>query len=140
MVLDLNRVDFRVVREQAAWACACAAAPHALRLETDFKVGGGGARGGGRGGGGRALTRHWVLQATLCRGASLEQWAAWLEGCVGAALLPHEARPGYTRRARRLLLHWSFYSSLVIRELTLRCAGGQLHACTRMRCDRRCPH
>ncbi|XP_028043390.1 DNA-binding protein RFX2 isoform X3 [Bombyx mandarina] len=104
MVLDLNRVDFRVVREQAAWACACAAAPHALRLETDFK-------------------------ATLCRGASLEQWAAWLEGCVGAALLPHEARPGYTRRARRLLLHWSFYSSLVIRELTLRSAAsfGSFH-------------
>ncbi|CAH2992396.1 unnamed protein product [Chilo suppressalis] len=95
MLSDLNRVDFRVVREQAAWACSCGSAATAHRLEADFK-------------------------ATLGRGATLEQWAAWLEGCVRAALAPHEARADYTARARRLLLDWSFYSSLVIRELTLR--------------------
>lgn len=61
-----------------------------------------------------------VLQATLGRGASLEQWAGWLEACVRQALAPHERRADYTARARRLLLDWSFYSSLVIRELTLR--------------------
>ncbi|CAH2207483.1 jg19546, partial [Pararge aegeria aegeria] len=35
----------------------------------------------------------------------------------------------YTPRARRLLLDWSFYSSLVIRELTLRSAAsfGSFH-------------
>lgn len=104
MLADLNRVDFRVVREQAAWACSCGSAATAHRLEADFK-------------------------ATLGRGASLEQWAGWLEGCVRGALAPHERRPDYTARARRLLLDWSFYSSLVIRELTLRSAAsfGSFH-------------
>lgn len=60
------------------------------------------------------------FQATLGRGATLEQWASWLESCVRDALAPHTSRPDYTPRARRLLLDWSFYSSLVIRELTLR--------------------
>ncbi|KAG6439607.1 hypothetical protein O3G_MSEX000918 [Manduca sexta] len=89
-------------------------------------------------------------QATLGRGASLEQWASWLDACVRAALAPHERaehepelaehaeraeraehaeHAGYTARARRLLLDWSFYSSLVIRELTLRSAAsfGSFH-------------
>ncbi|CAG4966674.1 unnamed protein product [Parnassius apollo] len=104
MLADLNRVDFRVVREQAAWACACGSAATAHRLEADFK-------------------------ATLGRGATLEQWAAWLENCVRNALAIHERRSDYTARARRLLLDWSFYSSLVIRELTLRSAAsfGSFH-------------
>lgn len=38
MIADLNRVDFRVVREQAAWACSCGSAATAHKLETDFKV------------------------------------------------------------------------------------------------------
>ncbi|GBP70475.1 Transcription factor RFX3 [Eumeta japonica] len=104
MLADLNRVDFRVVREQAAWACSCPSAATANRLEADFK-------------------------ATLGRGASLEQWAGWLETCVKTALAPHERRPDYSARARRFLLDWSFYSSLVIRELTLRSAAsfGSFH-------------
>lgn len=104
MLADLNRVDFRVVREQAAWACSCGSAATAHKLEADFK-------------------------ATLGRGASLEQWAGWLEACVRTALAPHERRADYTARARRLLLDWSFYSSLVIRELTLRSAAsfGSFH-------------
>ncbi|XP_075970951.1 regulatory transcription factor Rfx isoform X2 [Anticarsia gemmatalis] len=104
MLADLNRVDFRVVREQAAWACSCGSAATAHKLEADFK-------------------------ATLGRGASLEQWAGWLESCVRSALAPHERRADYTARARRLLLDWSFYSSLVIRELTLRSAAsfGSFH-------------
>ncbi|KAL0840044.1 hypothetical protein ABMA28_015368 [Loxostege sticticalis] len=104
MLSDLNRVDFRVVREQAAWACSCGSAATAHRLEADFK-------------------------ATLGRGATLEQWATWLENCVRNALAAHERRPDYTARARRLLLDWSFYSSLVIRELTLRSAAsfGSFH-------------
>ncbi|CAH2249141.1 jg21729 [Pararge aegeria aegeria] len=38
MLSDLNRVDFRVVREQAAWACACGSNSTAHKLEADFKV------------------------------------------------------------------------------------------------------
>ncbi|XP_041976391.1 transcription factor RFX3 isoform X2 [Aricia agestis] len=113
MLSDLNRVDFRVVREQATWACAAGSAAAAHRLEADFKS---------------------SFAATLGRGLGLEAWAAWLEGCVRAALAPHEPAPParserYVPRARRLLLDWSFYSSLVIRELTLRSAAsfGSFH-------------
>ncbi|XP_048485015.1 transcription factor RFX3 isoform X2 [Plutella xylostella] len=104
MLADLNRVDFKVVREQAAWACSCTSPATAYRLEADFK-------------------------ATLGRGATLEQWAVWLENCVRTALAPHSGRADYSSRARRLLLDWSFYSSLVIRELTLRSAAsfGSFH-------------
>lgn len=104
MLADLNRVDFRVVREQAAWACACSNPRTAVALEHDFK-------------------------ATLGRGATLEQWASWLEACVNRSLSPHERRSDYCSRARRFLLDWSFYSSLVIRELTLRSAAsfGSFH-------------
>ncbi|KAM3961563.1 LOW QUALITY PROTEIN: regulatory transcription factor Rfx [Aphomia sociella] len=115
MVSDLNRVDFRVVREQAAWACSCGAGGA-----------GGGALGGAAGGAARLEAE---FKATLARGAALEQWAVWLDGCVRAALAPHERRADYEPRARRLLLDWSFYSSLVIRELTLRSAAsfGSFH-------------
>lgn len=64
------------------------------------------------------------LQATLSRGATLEQWAEWLETCVRGALVSHSRRGELVPRARRLLLDWSFYSSLVIRELTLRYVRG----------------
>ncbi|XP_050676017.1 transcription factor RFX3 [Leptidea sinapis] len=110
MVSDLSRVDFRVVREQAGWACAAPGETHrsAHDFDADFKT---------------------SFQATLGRGMSLEQWAGWLERGVRAALAPHSGRSDYTPRARRLLLDCSFYSSLVIRELTLRSAAsfGSFH-------------
>ena len=60
---------------------------------------------------------------------SLEQWAEWLDGVVGTVLQPHEGHPGYPRAARQFLLKWSFYSSMVIRDLTLRSAAsfGSFH-------------
>ncbi|KAF9800534.1 hypothetical protein SFRURICE_005210 [Spodoptera frugiperda] len=102
MLADLNRVDFRVVREQAAWACSCGSAATAHKLEADFKP-------------------PWSRVA----------WSTWaVSNVVGVcSAAPHERRPDYTARARRLLLDWSFYSSLVIRELTLRSAAsfGSFH-------------
>ncbi|KPJ01640.1 Transcription factor RFX3 [Papilio xuthus] len=123
MLADLNRVDFRVVREQAAWACSCGSSS-ARSLEHDFKKTSLGiieARG--------EPIRYILLQASLGRSTTLEQWADWLDGCVRNALAVHERRPDYVSRARRLLLDWSFYSSLVIRELTLRSAAsfGSFH-------------
>ncbi|XP_024939248.1 DNA-binding protein RFX2 isoform X3 [Cephus cinctus] len=103
MLADLNRVDFHNVQEQASWVCQCDYAV-VQRLEADFKV-------------------------TLQQQNSLEQWAVWLKGVVTQVLKPYEGKPTFAKAARQFLLKWSFYSSMVIRDLTLRSAAsfGSFH-------------
>ncbi|KAM9514245.1 LOW QUALITY PROTEIN: MHC class II regulatory factor RFX1 [Guaruba guarouba] len=103
MLSDLNRVDFANVQEQASWVCRCEDRV-VQRLEQDFK-------------------------ATLQQQNSLEQWAAWLDAVVGRVLKPHAGTPQFPRAAKLFLLKWSFYSSMVIRDLTLRSAAsfGSFH-------------
>ena len=103
MLNDLNRVDFRNVQEQASWVCQCDTAT-VQRFETDFK-------------------------AALQQQNSLEQWAAWLQSVVDTALEEHRGKPTFAKSARQFLLKWSFYSSMVIRDLTLRSAAsfGSFH-------------
>ncbi|XP_036377223.1 DNA-binding protein RFX2 [Megalops cyprinoides] len=103
MLSDLNRVDFANVQEQASWVCQCDEGV-VQRLEQDFKV-------------------------TLQQQSSLDQWAAWLDNVVNQVLKPHEGSPSFPRAARQFLLKWSFYSSMVIRDLTLRSAAsfGSFH-------------
>ncbi|XP_064605330.1 transcription factor RFX3-like isoform X2 [Liolophura sinensis] len=103
MLTDLNRVDFANVQEQASWVCQCEdAVVH--QLEQDFKK-------------------------TLQQQNTLEEWAVWLEGVVNQVLKPHEGSPNFPKAARQFLLKWSFYSSMVIRDLTLRSAAsfGSFH-------------
>ncbi|XP_056592667.1 transcription factor RFX3 isoform X2 [Triplophysa dalaica] len=103
MLSDLNRVDFANVQEQASWVCQCEEGV-VQRLEQDFK-------------------------ATLQQQGSLEQWAAWLDNVVTQVLKPYEDQPSLPKAARQFLLKWSFYSSMVIRDLTLRSAAsfGSFH-------------
>ncbi|XP_041475684.1 transcription factor RFX3-like isoform X3 [Lytechinus variegatus] len=103
MLSDLNRVDFANVQEQASWVCQCDDSV-VQQLEQDFK-------------------------RTLQQQNSLEQWAAWLKGVVTQVLEPHEGSPYFAKAARQFLLKWSFYSSMVIRDLTLRSAAsfGSFH-------------
>nr|XP_023699561.1 DNA-binding protein RFX2-like [Paramormyrops kingsleyae] len=103
MLSDLNRVDFANVQEQASWVCQCNESV-VQQLEQDFKV-------------------------TLQQQSSLDQWAAWLDNVVNQVLKPHEGSPSFPRAARQFLLKWSFYSSMVIRDLTLRSAAsfGSFH-------------
>ncbi|XP_071443815.1 DNA-binding protein RFX2 isoform X2 [Hetaerina americana] len=103
MLADLNRVDFHNVQEQASWVCQCEDGV-VQRLEADFKV-------------------------TLEAQNSLEQWAAWLKGVVAQVLKPYEGKANFAKAARQFLLKWSFYSSMVIRDLTLRSAAsfGSFH-------------
>ncbi|XP_064626427.1 DNA-binding protein RFX2-like isoform X3 [Lineus longissimus] len=103
MLTDLNRVDFGNVQEQASWVCQCDDGI-VTRLEQDFKK-------------------------TLQQQNSLEQWAVWLEGVVNQVLKPHEGSATFAKAARQFLLKWSFYSSMVIRDLTLRSAAsfGSFH-------------
>ncbi|XP_055551822.1 DNA-binding protein RFX2 isoform X4 [Wyeomyia smithii] len=103
MLNDLNRVDFRNVQEQASWICQCDTAT-VQRLENDFK-------------------------AALQQQNTLEQWAGWLRAVVDDALEEYRGKPSFVNAARQFLLKWSFYSSMVIRDLTLRSAGsfGSFH-------------
>ncbi|VEL22788.1 unnamed protein product [Protopolystoma xenopodis] len=90
--------------EQASWVCQCNDATIS-QLEQDFK---------------RILQRQ----------ASLEEWANWLDRVVTGILQPLEGSTlAYTRAAHQLVLKWSFYSSMVIRDLTLRSAAsfGSFH-------------
>uniref|UniRef100_A0A8C9VXT4 DNA-binding protein RFX2 n=1 Tax=Scleropages formosus TaxID=113540 RepID=A0A8C9VXT4_SCLFO len=91
------------VWEQASWVCQCDEAT-VQRLEQDFKL-------------------------TLQQQSSLDQWALWLDNVVNQVLKPHEGSPSFPRAARQFLLKWSFYSSMVIRDLTLRSAAsfGSFH-------------
>ncbi|XP_034036058.1 DNA-binding protein RFX2 isoform X4 [Thalassophryne amazonica] len=103
MLSDLNRVDFANVQEQASWVCQCEENV-VQRLEQDFKV-------------------------TLQQQSSLDQWATWLDNVVSQVLKPHQGSPRFPKAARQFLLKWSFYSSMVIRDLTLRSAAsfGSFH-------------
>uniref|UniRef100_A0A671KPT1 MHC class II regulatory factor RFX1-like n=1 Tax=Sinocyclocheilus anshuiensis TaxID=1608454 RepID=A0A671KPT1_9TELE len=103
MLSDLNRVDFTNVQEQASWVCGCEDGV-IQRLEQDFKL-------------------------TLQQQNSLEQWAAWLDGVVSQVLKPYTGSPAFPKVAKLFLLKWSFYSSVVIRDLTLRSAAsfGSFH-------------
>ncbi|XP_073817939.1 DNA-binding protein RFX2-like [Musca autumnalis] len=96
MLKDLSRVDFHNVQEQAAWVCQCD--PHIVQqFENDFKT-------------------------TLQQKSSLEQWASWLQMVVDTALQEYQGKPSYPKAARQFLLKWCLYSSMVIRDLTLRSA------------------
>ncbi|KAM6972515.1 MHC class II regulatory factor RFX1 [Aplochiton taeniatus] len=104
MLSDLNRVDFTNVQEQASWVCRCEDGV-VQRLEQDFKL-------------------------TLQQQNSLEQWAAWLDGVATQVLKPYQHNPTtFPKAAKLFLLRWSFYSSMVIRDLTLRSAAsfGSFH-------------
>ncbi|KAG7223786.1 hypothetical protein INR49_026469 [Caranx melampygus] len=104
MLSDLNRVDFTNVQEQASWVCQCEDRV-VQRLEQDFKM-------------------------TLQQQNSLEQWASWLDSVVSQVLKPYEHNPvALPKAAKVFLLNWSFYSSMVIRDLTLRSAAsfGSFH-------------
>ncbi|XP_009698411.1 PREDICTED: DNA-binding protein RFX2 [Cariama cristata] len=103
MLSDLNRVDFANVQEQASWVCQCEEGM-VQKLEQDFKL-------------------------TLQQQSSLDQWATWLDNVVTQVLKHHEGSPSFPKAARQFLLKWSFYSSMVIRDLTLRSAAsfGSFH-------------
>lgn len=69
------------------------------------------------------------FKAALLQQNSLEEWAQWLRMVVDSALEEYKETSSYITAARQFLLKWSFYSSMVIRDLTLRSAAsfGSFH-------------
>jgi regulatory factor X 1/2/3 len=97
MYQDLSKVDFVHVQEQAAWVCECEdTVVHQLQLEVK-----------------RIFQLHY----------NLEQWASWLDEVTTHVLQDFIGTPEFSRAARQFILKWSFYSSLVLRDLTLRSAS-----------------
>ncbi|PNF37252.1 hypothetical protein B7P43_G00395 [Cryptotermes secundus] len=94
MLVDLNKVDFLSIQDQASWVYQCDVSM-VQQLEVAFKN-------------------------ILHEQTSLEQWAAWLKNVVSQVLKQYEGKPDFAKAARQFLLKWSFYSSLVIREMALR--------------------
>lgn len=103
MLSDLNRVDFNNVQEQARWICQCDRET-VMNLEAEFKK-------------------------TLQKLSGLESWSKWLESVVEKSLSNAKTKADLPSTARQFLLRWSFYSSMVIRDLTLRSAAsfGSFH-------------
>ncbi|XP_067935549.1 transcription factor RFX3-like [Watersipora subatra] len=103
MMTDLARVNFSHIQEQSAWVCQC---PDSMvsKVEGSFKR---------------------FLQGEH----TLEEWRDWLENILDDVLSGYEGLDTYSKAARNFLLKWSFYSSMVIRDLTLRSAAsfGSFH-------------
>lgn len=97
MYQDLCKVDFVHIQEQASWVCECDnVVVHQVEMEVK-----------------KIFQHHY----------GLEQWAGWLDEVTTHLLQEHIGSPDFARAARQLILKWTFYSSLVLRDLTLRSAS-----------------
>ncbi|OUC49730.1 RFX DNA-binding domain protein [Trichinella nativa] len=98
MFADFSRVEFPNVLEQAGWVCFCDA-NFVQQIATEFKT---------------------ILQSNK----TLEQWVEWLHAVVDRCLPSHTRQDIFQleKESRKFLLNWSFYTSTIMRELTLRSA------------------
>ncbi|KAI9089989.1 RFX DNA-binding domain-containing protein [Phlyctochytrium arcticum] len=97
MLTDWNRIDFETIRDQASWVCECRKSDIMQIMEIDFRQ---------------------LLQT----GGKLDHWTTWLETVVNRFLDESLDPQRYVYVARQFLLKWAFYSSLAMRDLTLRSA------------------
>jgi hypothetical protein len=69
------------------------------------------------------------FRKTLEQQNSLEQWAARLKGVVTEVLKPYEGKSNFAKAAEQFLLEWTFCTSVIFRDLTLRrlASSGSLH-------------
>ncbi|CAH8601747.1 unnamed protein product [Heterobilharzia americana] len=67
-----------------------------------------------------------VLHSEMCNllmnKSSLTMWTRWLDNIVTRSLVNSPSGPKRASAARQLMLVWTYYSSLLMRELTLRSA------------------
>eukprot|EP00041_Stephanoeca_diplocostata_P036354 m.1323324 g.1323324 ORF g.1323324 m.1323324 type:complete len:663 (+) comp24849_c0_seq2:191-2179(+) len=103
MLRDIECIDFRAAMAQAEPVCQCR--PETVRrIESEMK---------------------WALENNF----TMRQWASWLQSTVRAASINDKSGVSPQKRSRAFLTRWSFYSSIVIRDLTLRSAAsfGSFH-------------
>lgn len=98
MYQDYLRVDINSVHQQAGWICGCDSLM-VNHVNNAFKV-------------------------NLQRMSPMEDWAEWLESIVDQVLAKYHDKPAavVSNVGKQFLLNWSFYTSMIIRDLTLRSA------------------
>lgn len=111
LLADYARIDFAGVYEQVGWACEDCDLGFIKRQEEKFRNYG------------ENLNR-------------LETWSTWMQQLLREFLEPFQRTEQFRTRASEFLLRWSFISSLIIRDLTLRSAAsfGMFHL-MRLLCD-----
>ncbi|RKP19737.1 hypothetical protein ROZALSC1DRAFT_28694 [Rozella allomycis CSF55] len=101
MLNDWNHIDFESIKEQASWVVIC--------RENIFE------------------SVEESFRTYLRQGVSLEFWCEWLEGIVEQCLAPETHEPEHPsiveNNSRQFLMKWSFMSTLIMRDLTLRSAS-----------------
>lgn len=107
MVEDISCIDFAEIQAQSRLVSDCDG-DRVVRLQQEF---------------GQGLETRFTI----------EQWAEWLQGIVKDYIGDH-ANP--SKKGRHFLTRWSFYTSMVLRDLTLRSAAsfGSFHL-LRLLCD-----
>uniref|UniRef100_A0A0M3IUN5 RFX-type winged-helix domain-containing protein n=1 Tax=Ascaris lumbricoides TaxID=6252 RepID=A0A0M3IUN5_ASCLU len=116
MYQDFNRVDISNVQDQAGWVCDCDPVL-VSNLQSDFR---------------ENLQKQktleqwaeWMEAVVDQKQKTLEQWAEWMEAVVDQVLAKYHDKPLNILAdvAKQFLKNWSFYSSMIIRDLTLRSA------------------
>jgi len=111
MQQDYEKVDFSAVQKQVMDVCDGCSTEAIGRHEAKFKD----------------------FQRNDC---TITKWAGWLQGIVAECMGEFDDDKSFGRRGSQLLLRWSFISSLIIRDLTLRSATsfGPFHL-MRLLCD-----
>ena len=100
MISDLSRVDFKNVQEQASWVSGCDDQV-VTNIEQSFK-------------------------SLLQQENPFDRWGSWCLSILDSCLSDEETD---VRSATQFFFKWGFYSSLVMRDLTLRSASsfGSFH-------------
>eukprot|EP00005_Dracoamoeba_jomungandri_P003832 CAMPEP_0174258474 /NCGR_PEP_ID=MMETSP0439-20130205/7456_1 /TAXON_ID=0 /ORGANISM="Stereomyxa ramosa, Strain Chinc5" /LENGTH=405 /DNA_ID=CAMNT_0015341993 /DNA_START=889 /DNA_END=2106 /DNA_ORIENTATION=+ len=96
MLVDWNRIDFSFINNQPAWMCRTGTGI-VQNIQDNFRR---------------------FLQQRL----TIEQWAQWLRDTAERFLAKCADMDHLTMASQELLLKWSFYSSLIIRDLSIRSA------------------
>ncbi|CAB3405289.1 unnamed protein product [Caenorhabditis bovis] len=98
MYNDFKNVDMQQVQEQAGWICGCD----------------------------KTMVEHMhaAFKTNLERMTPMTEWAEWLESIVDQVLAKYHDKPAkdIAEVGKQFLLNWSFYTSMIIKDLTLRSA------------------
>lgn len=95
MMTDLNKIDFNKIQEQISWVTNCP-------FENVTRI-------------------HEGIKGILSAKASVDEWQVFLQDAIYQSL-PARAHPEYQHKSKEFILKWSYYSSMVMRDLTLRSA------------------
>uniref|UniRef100_A0A914PVT9 RFX1-4/6/8-like BCD domain-containing protein n=1 Tax=Panagrolaimus davidi TaxID=227884 RepID=A0A914PVT9_9BILA len=105
MYNEFCQIDIASIQEQAGWICEC----DPLLFNSIFNA----------------------FKENLKAGRELEAWAEWMEAIVDQVLAKYHDQPLHVQvtKSKRLIHDWNYYSSAIIRDLTLRSANsfGSFH-------------